>query len=389
MTTISLTIDNHSVRVPQGTTILAAARSVGIYIPTLCHHPDLPPAGKALSAAKIYQGKEEIANTRPHEPGQGCGLCVVEVDGEPDLRGACSTEAAPQMVVTTINDRITIARSEKLIPILVRHRHTCLTCGRQEGCSRSQCSSNVPEEERCCPQFGHCELQAVVNFIGMPDRTPKWVPTRLPILSGDPLFARDYNLCIGCTRCVRVCKDVRGVGAIGFVYDGNGQIQVGTLAPELDQSGCRFCTACVAVCPTGALTDKVAQAGREEKNLVPGRQTCPAGIDIPGYLRGSLQENPFPPRKWLDFTTANIAAVPESEGVYQLLDKSHGVLAIKGTSTLRRDLLAVLEENETAAFFEYEEAPLYSQRESELIQKHLQGHGEMPGGGDDDLDDLF
>jgi phage gpG-like protein len=65
------------------------------------------------------------------------------------------------------------------------------------------------------------------------------------------------------------------------------------------------------------------------------------------------------------------------------------VLTIKGTATLRRNLAAALEENEAAAFFEYEEDPLYSKRESELIQTYLQVHGEMPGGGDDDLDDLF
>jgi hypothetical protein len=99
------------------------------------------------------------------------------------------------MVVITHNDRIKAARQEKLMPIMARHRHACLTCAQQEGCPRSQCSANVPENERCCPQFGHCELQNVANYVGLPDATPKWVPTDLALLEDHPLFERDYNFC--------------------------------------------------------------------------------------------------------------------------------------------------------------------------------------------------
>ncbi len=189
------------------------------------------------------------------------------------------------MVVITDNDRIKAERRENLIPILTRHRHACLTCAQQEGCSRSQCSSNVPENERCCTLFGHCELQNVANYVGISSTTPKWVPTDLPILESQPLFIRDYNLCIGCTRCIRSCRDLRGVEALGFVYDEKGQVQVGTLGPTLEDSGCKFCTACVEVCPTGALMDKSVRPGKKEEDIVPCKEACPAHIDVPGYLR--------------------------------------------------------------------------------------------------------
>ena len=285
MSQIDLTIDGQDIQVPSGTTILEAAKAADIYIPTLCYHPDLPGAKGAQAAGAIYQGKKRTENAMPDEQGKGCGICVVEVEGEADLVGSCGTEVREGMVVSTENDRIGAKRQENLIPILTRHRHACLTCAQQEGCSRSQCSSNVPENERCCTLFGHCELQNVANYTGISPSTPKWVPTDLPILEGDPLFGRDYNLCIGCTRCVRACGDLRGIEAIGFVYDQDGRVQIGSLAPTLEESGCKFCTACVEVCPTGALMDKSVRPGKREEDIVPCRDACPAHIDIPEYLR--------------------------------------------------------------------------------------------------------
>jgi len=280
-----LTIDGHQVEVPSGTSILAAAREAGIYIPALCYHPDLPPAKGSQAAKVIFQGERKIKNARPGESGKGCGLCVVEIEQEKELAGSCDTKVEPEMVVITDNDKIRARRQENLIPIMTRHRHACLICAQQEGCSRSQCSSNVPQNERCCTQFGHCELQNVVNYVGISPTTPKWVPTNLPILDQQALFIRDYNLCIGCTRCVRSCRDLRGIEAIGFVVDGNGQVQIGSLSPTLEESACKFCTACVEVCPTGALMDKSVRPGKKEEDLVPCKNACPAHIDVPWYLR--------------------------------------------------------------------------------------------------------
>jgi len=285
MDSLNLSIDGQQVAVPAGTTILEAARRADIYIPTLCHHPDLPPAKNGAAATAIYQGSQKMDNTMPEEPGRGCGLCVVEVEGQNDLVGSCATEVEAGMVVITINDRIKATRQEKLLPIMTRHRHACLTCAQQEGCPRSQCSSNVPENERCCSQFGHCEVQNVANYVGILDATPKWVPTNLALLKDHPLFERDYNLCIGCTRCVRACRDLRDIEAIGFIYDEQGQVQIGTVAETLEASGCKFCTACVEVCPTGALMDKAVGAGTREDDIVPCRAVCPAHIDVAGYLR--------------------------------------------------------------------------------------------------------
>ena len=285
MVTVNLTIDGQLVEVPAGTTILEAARKADIYIPSLCYHPNLPPAKGCSAVQAVFQGEHTIENAMPEQPGKGCGICVVEVEGQNDLVGSCAAPAADGMVVVTQNERIREKRQENLVPLMVRHRHACLTCAQQEGCPLTQCSTNVPENERCCPQFGHCELQTVVNFIGIPDATPRWVPGDYPILKDHPLFERDYNLCIGCTRCVRACRDLRGIEALGFVFDKDGQIQVGTVAETLEDSSCKFCTACVEVCPTGALVDKSVEPATREDDLVPCKAACPAHIDVPGYLR--------------------------------------------------------------------------------------------------------
>jgi hypothetical protein len=123
--------------------------------------------------------------------------------------------------------------------------------------------------------------------------------------------------------------------------------------------------------------------------FTPDQARREAGRCLQCDLRLRLRHPCFPPKKWLTLTVENVRAVPEDEGVYQLLDENHSVLAIKGTATLRRDLTVAMHDNDAAVFFEYEKDPLYSKRESELIQKYLQAHGEMPGGGEDDLDDLF
>jgi hypothetical protein len=106
-------------------------------------------------------------------------------------------------------------------------------------------------------------------------------------------------------------------------------------------------------------------------------------------LRLYLESNPPPPEKLLGFNEENMSQVPEDEGVFQLYAEDRKLIIIKGTGTLRQSLLEALEDYENAAWFDFEEDKMYSQRESELIQQYLQEHGEMPGGGDSDLDDLF
>ncbi len=125
---------------------------------------------------------------------------------------------------------------------------------------------------------------------------------------------------------------------------------------------------------------------------------CPTALDpiradarrcLQYDLRPYLESNPSPPEKILVSNEENINQVPEDEGVFQLYDDEKKAISIKRTGTLRQSLLEALEDYENTAWFDFEENKMYSQRESELIQQYLQEHGEMPGGGDDDLDDLF
>jgi NADPH-dependent glutamate synthase beta subunit-like oxidoreductase len=106
-------------------------------------------------------------------------------------------------------------------------------------------------------------------------------------------------------------------------------------------------------------------------------------------LRLYLGCNPAPPEPWLPFDETHIKPVPESEGVFKLLDEACNVLTIKGTLNLRQALLKALEDEGNATRFLYEEDKMFSQRESELIQKYLQQHGHMPGVDGDDLDEFF
>ena len=283
---ITLTIDDVKGEVPEGTTVLEAAESVEIYIPRLCYHPDLSTSKGLKPVEFVYRGDERIESDTLDQEFEGCQLCVVEIEGMEGFPTSCNTLAEQGMVVRTDTPELQKLRMENLIPFLADHPHYCLTCAQREGCSRTQCSSNVPENERCCPLLGHCEVQKVAEYVGISEKIPKYIPAGLPILDQEPLFTRDYNLCIGCTRCVRACRELRGVEALGFVFK-DGRVIVGTTTgPSLSESACKFCTTCVEVCPTGALVDRrEAKGAQREAVLVPCRNACPAGIDVPRYVR--------------------------------------------------------------------------------------------------------
>ena len=276
---VSLVIDENEVTVPEGTTILDAAQQAGIYIPHICSHPDLPPVEELKPAEAVYRGGERLENKKPELGYEGCQLCVVQIEGQEGLHRACSTPVAEGMVVHTHTPEAQEFRRDRIMFLLAKHPHACLTCAQKEGCARFPCSMNIPEDARCCPQFGNCELQKVVEYVGIKPETPRYVFEDLPVEKNDPLFERNYNLCIGCTRCIRVCREVRGVKAVDFIFDEEGRVIVGTTSPTLRESACRFCTACVEVCPTGALIDK------RPFEDAPCRLACPAGIDVPRYVR--------------------------------------------------------------------------------------------------------
>jgi NADPH-dependent glutamate synthase beta subunit-like oxidoreductase len=190
------------------------------------------------------------------------------------------------MSVTTLSEKITTHRRGKLTEILAEHPHSCLTCAQSEGCSLTQCSSNVPEDERCCFLFGSCELQRISQHIGVPTDMPKYKPRGLPKITDEPLYDWNTELCIGCLRCVRACRDFRDIGTLSFVIKEGRPVVGTTAAPSRLESYCRFCGSCVEVCPTGALVDKTRIAKDErERALVPCRNACPAGVDIPRFVR--------------------------------------------------------------------------------------------------------
>ncbi len=284
MAIVRLTIDGTEVEIEQGKTVLEAARRANIYIPALCSHPDLPPASGAKPEKVIYLGDTAYESTDPDAEFEGCGLCVVEVESMTAPQRSCDLVAAEGMVVNTSTPEVQDMRRERLKAILARHPHACITCTQREGCSPFEsCPNSVPPLERCCSKLGYCELEPVSHFIGIDPNTPRYLYRDLPVKEDEPLFKQDYNLCIGCTRCVRVCRDVRGIGALGFINRG-GEIIAGPIAPTLKESGCKFCGACVEVCPTGALLDKGIKRVDRESQLVPCTTACPAGIDVPAYI---------------------------------------------------------------------------------------------------------
>ncbi|MHC4980864.1 MAG: FAD-dependent oxidoreductase [Planctomycetota bacterium] len=255
----TLTFDGKTLQPEPGQTLLRTALANDLYVPTLCFHPDLPPA-------------------------EECGLCVVEVEGQGNV-AACTTMAEAGMVARSETEQVIARRRERLAAILAHHPHACLTCAQAEGCSLTQCSSNVPEPQRCCTKFGACELQQVAAYIGIPPDTPRYVPADLSRFVDDPLFVRDLNLCIACTRCVRACRDLRGVDILEMTEINGRRVAVPRDGAGLLEAECRFCGACAEVCPTGAILEKAIRPGARWQRALPCAAACPAGVNIPGYLR--------------------------------------------------------------------------------------------------------
>ncbi len=283
MIMVDFSIDGVEIKANEGETILEAARNAAIYIPALCTHPNLPSAPRLKAREVVFRGGEPFRGSEPDKEFEGCQLCIVEIEGKEGAHTACTAPVAEGMIVHTNTAQLQEWRRDNLVELLIKHPHTCLLCAQREGCSLTQCSSDVPQNERCCPKFNNCELRKVAEYIGIRADISRYIPKDLPVVKSEPLFVHDYNLCIGCLRCVRVCQDVRGVGALGFVYQ-DSKVIAGSIAPSFKESGCKFCGACVEICPTGTLMDKAVKAEREE-TLVPCRYACPADIDIPCYVR--------------------------------------------------------------------------------------------------------
>jgi predicted molibdopterin-dependent oxidoreductase YjgC len=234
---LRLEIDHRPVSVPEGTSVLRAAELAGVYVPSLCSHKELSPFG-------------------------GCRLCTVEIAGMRGYPLACSTMAGEGMQVTTDTVALREMRAEVLQLILSEHPFSCLVCDERRECARSQATirkAGVSTGCRNCPRDGECELQAVAERIGVTDVGYPIRYRGLDVEHDDPFFDRDYNLCILCGRCVRMCAEVRGTSVLSFEHRGPATV-IGTAFGRTHvAAGCEFCGSCVSVCPTGALADKVSK----------------------------------------------------------------------------------------------------------------------------------
>lgn len=231
---VTVTINGNTVKAGQGMTVLDAAQANGIYIPTLCHHPKLTPVG-------------------------ACRLCIVEIDNMHGFYTACTLLVSDGMVVRTQTEALQNMRREILSLILSEHPYTCLVCERRSDCDDFQSTvrkAAVTTGCQYCPNNGQCDLPKLVDHLKLRE-IPYPISYRgLPVEQDDPFFDRDYNLCVLCGRCVRVCQDVRHAGVLAFAYRGS-QAIVGTAFGRSHlEADCQFCGACVDVCPTGALADK-------------------------------------------------------------------------------------------------------------------------------------
>jgi len=209
---ITLKIDNREISVPKGTTILEAARELGIDIPTLCY----------------MNLKDLCIKNAP----ASCRICVVEVDGRKNLAPSCATRCENGMNVHTNTMRVLNARRTILELMLSDHPSDCLVCAKS----------------------GNCELQSVAIKLGIREIPFKGEKTEFRV-DLSPSIRRDATKCIYCRRCEMMCNEVQTVGALGAVNRGFSSVVMPAFDQSLQDSECTFCGQCVAVCPVGALTE--------------------------------------------------------------------------------------------------------------------------------------
>lgn len=205
---INLTIDGIKVSVPQGSTILQAAKEVGIAIPTLCHHPD-----QAVKA--------------------NCRVCVCEVEGNRLLPAACSQPVYEDMVVKTKSPKVIEARKTILELVLSHHPQDCLNCIRS----------------------GFCELQTLAEEYMIRDNPFELKVRGFDLDCSTPSLYRDPDKCILCKRCIDACSVTQSVYALGVEKRGHEAMVVPSMGKDLIDSPCVMCGQCIHACPVGAIAE--------------------------------------------------------------------------------------------------------------------------------------
>ena len=209
MKMVNITIDGMNMQVPEGTTILEAARQANIRIPTLCFLKDINEIG-------------------------ACRMCVVEIKGARALQAACVYPVAEGLEIKTNSDKVRRARKVTLELILSNHDRECLTCVRSN----------------------NCELQKLSKELNIRDIRYKGEQTEHDIDNLSPSIVRDNNKCILCRRCVSVCQNVQTVSVLETVSRGF-DTKIGTAFDiPLANTPCVNCGQCINVCPVGAIYEK-------------------------------------------------------------------------------------------------------------------------------------
>ena len=225
---VELTIDDKTLSVEAGTTILAAARQAGIDVPSLCAHPRLKTRGS-------------------------CHVCLVAVEGEKELAAACETLAREGMRVRTDSERPRRARRLAVELLLSDHAVECLSC---EG-------------------NGECELQALAYRMGISRPAFEPLPRRRGTDDSSPVIRRDMDKCILCGRCVAMCNDVDRHDALSIIGERADANVVCVPKPAMAESRCVSCGDCVQVCPTAALVEKHAAGRGRPWELAAAASVCP------------------------------------------------------------------------------------------------------------------
>ncbi|MBI1933906.1 MAG: iron hydrogenase small subunit [Ignavibacteriales bacterium] len=237
---IELTINNLKVQANEGMTILDAAKSVGIKIPTLCHLSNMMPTG-------------------------ACRMCVVEVTGTRGLIPSCAYPVSNGMVVETNSPRVRRARKTIVELLIENHPQDCLVCVRNKNCELQNFSEQYSIREHRF--LGESKCHAIdISSASM---------------------ERDPAKCILCGRCVRTCNEVQKIGAIDFTFRGFKSNVTTPYNKGLNVSDCILCGQCILVCPTAALREKSSL--KEVTNALNDKTKIPV-VQIAPAVRASLGE---------------------------------------------------------------------------------------------------